>query len=161
VFLEALLLAARAAGLSTAVDTCGFAPRERLLELAPLVDLFLFDLKLADESRHLALTGLPLAPILANLRALAESGALVWLRIPIVPGFSDDADALAESARLAQAIPGLRRVHLLPYHRTGGAKFRRLGRAYALADLRPPSPERMESLAAIFRARGLDARVGG
>ena len=88
-FLEALLEACRAASVHTAVDTCGFAPRERLLALAPLVDLFLFDVKLVDDARHLALTGVPAAPILENLRALAAVHANVWIRVPVVPGLTD------------------------------------------------------------------------
>jgi pyruvate formate lyase activating enzyme len=52
-------------------------------------------------------------------------------------------------------------VDLLPYHSTGEAKFPRLGRTYALAGLQPPPSQKMEALAAIFRARGLATTLGG
>jgi pyruvate formate lyase activating enzyme len=52
-------------------------------------------------------------------------------------------------------------VDLLPYHRTGEAKFARMGRSYALAGLAPPTPQRLEALAAVFRARGLATTIGG
>ncbi len=105
-FLAALLDACRAAEIHTAVDTCGFAPRERLLALAPLVDLFLFDVKLVDDARHRALTGLPSAPILANLRALAMVHPDVWIRVPVVPGFTDAEADLAATAALVAGLPG-------------------------------------------------------
>jgi len=159
-FLEALLEACRAASVHTAVDTCGFSSRARLLALAPLVDLFLFDVKLVDDARHLSLTGLPAAPILKNLRALAESGATVWIRVPVVPGHTDGERDLAATADLVAGLPGVRRVSLLPYHRTGAPKAGRLGREYALDALAPTPPERLETLAALFRDRGLDVQIG-
>jgi pyruvate formate lyase activating enzyme len=160
-FLTALLTACRAAGLHSAVDTCGFSSRERLLALTPLVDLFLFDVKLVDERRHLCLTGLPVAPILGNLRALAAIHANVWIRIPVVPGHTDDEADVAATASLVAGLPGVHRISLLPYHRTGAAKARRLGRDDPLDALHPPPAERLEALAALLRERGLAVQIGG
>jgi len=160
-FLKALLEACRAAGLHSTVDTCGFGPRERLLALAPLVDLFLFDVKLVDDARHRAMTGLPAAPILENLRALAEVHRNVWVRIPVVPGHTDAEADLAATAALVAGLPGVRHVSLLPFHRTGAAKARRLGRAFPLESLAPPPAERLCALAAVFRDRGLTVTIGG
>lgn len=160
-FLKALLESARSRGLTTCVDTCGAGSRRVLLSIAPLTDLFLFDLKVMDERRHRALTGLPLAPLLANLSALAHVHDRVWIRIPIVPGLTDDPDDLARTAAFAAGLPGVRRVSLLPYHRYGSAKFERLGRPYPLRGLEPPSPDRMGAIAALFRRHGLDTYIGG
>jgi pyruvate formate lyase activating enzyme len=159
-FLRSLLEACRHAGIPTAVDTCGFAPRERLLAVAPLVDLFLFDVKLVDDARHRDLTGLPVAPILENLQALAAVHGDVWIRIPVVPGRTDAEADLAATATLVAGLPGARQVSLLPYHSTGAAKARRLGRDYPLDALAPPSPERLDALAALFREHGLAVRIG-
>ena len=160
-FLRALLEAAHGHGLHTAVDTCGFAPREHLLGLVPLVDLFLFDVKLIDDERHRELTGLPTGPILDNLRALAEAHPSVWIRVPIVPGHTDDEADVAAIATLLDELPRIRHVSLLPFHATGGPKARRLGRPAPLESLAPPPPERMEALAGLFRERGLAVSIGG
>ena len=56
-FLLGCLEACRRLEIHTAVDTCGFAPRETLLQAAQLTDLFLFDLKLLDDRRHRELIG--------------------------------------------------------------------------------------------------------
>jgi len=159
-FLAALLEAGHAAGIHTAVDTCGFGARQRLLALAPLTDLFLFDVKLVDEARHRALTGLPVAPILENLRALTAVHGNVWIRIPVVPGHTDAEADVAATAALVAGLPSVRRVSLLPYHRTGAAKARRLGREYPLDTLAPPPAERLERLAALFREHGLAVQIG-
>jgi pyruvate formate lyase activating enzyme len=160
-FLAGLLAGCRAAGIHTAVDTCGFSSPERLLALASLVDLFLFDVKLVDDSRHRALTGLPAAPILDNLRSLAAVHRNVWIRVPVVPGHTDAEVDVAATAALAAGLPGVRRVSLLPYHRTGTQKLRRLGRTSPLDALAPPSPARLDTLAALFRERGLAVEIGG
>jgi pyruvate formate lyase activating enzyme len=160
-FLRALLSAAKARGLSTAVETCGAGSRQALLSVAPLVDLFLYDLKTCDPERHRAHIGLPLAPILANLSALADVHPTIWIRIPIVPGFTDDEGDLARTAEIVASTRGVRRVHVLPYNPAGVAKFERLGRGCTVATVAPPTSERMETLAAIFRARGLDTHIGG
>jgi pyruvate formate lyase activating enzyme len=102
----------------------------------------------------------PASPILDNLRALAAARANVWIRVPIVPGHTDGEADLAATAALVAGLPGVRRVSLLPYHRTGAPKARRLGREYALDALAPPPPERLETLAALFRDRGLDVQIG-
>jgi pyruvate formate lyase activating enzyme len=160
-FLRALLEACRAERIHAAVDTCGFAPRETLLSLAPLVDLFLFDVKLVDDARHRELTGLPVSPILENLKALAAVHPNVWVRIPVVPGHTDAEADLRATAALVAGLSGVRKVSLLPFHRTGAAKARRLGRPFPLESLAPPPAERLESLAAVFRARGLNVAIGG
>jgi pyruvate formate lyase activating enzyme len=159
-FLRGLLKGARAHGLHTAVDTCGFASREAVLGLAPLVDLFLFDVKLPDDARHREATGLPSDSILANLRALVDAHPAVWIRVPIVPGYTDHP---IDVAAIVALVAGLSRpcpVSLLPYHATGAAKARRLGRPSSLEALAPPTPDHLETLADLFRERGLAVSIG-
>jgi len=45
-FLRGLLEACRARGVHTALDTSGYAPEADLIAVAPLVDLFLYDVKI-------------------------------------------------------------------------------------------------------------------
>ncbi len=161
-FVMELLDGCRAAGVHVALDTCGQAPRERVLAAGTRADLVLYDLKCADDARHRAATGSGNADILANLRALAEAGATLWLRVPVVAGFNDDDVNAAATARLASEL-GVRRVSLLPYHELGTHKrgegaARRHGSAVAPA---PPAAARLAELAARYRERGLDVGLGG
>lgn len=161
-FLLAALEACRAEGLHVAVDTCGFAAREVVLAAAALSDLLLWDVKTLHPARHLELTGVPLAPILENLAAVSRAGARIWLRLPVIPGVSDDAASVARAVALAERTRGVERVSLLPYHSTASGKRERLARRpdpFAAAP--PPSRELMSSLAARFVPTGIPTSIGG
>ncbi len=160
-FLGALLSACRRKGIRTAVDTAGLAPWETFAGLLPLVDLFLFDLKLIDEGRHRRFTGVSNRAVLENLRRLSRSGAELAVRVPLLPGVNDaprDLDALADfCAALGRRHP----VHLLPYHRGYAGKLKRLGRKDALPAAAPPSAPQKERAQKAFAGHGLDVFFGG
>ncbi len=160
-FLLECLIACRARGIPTAVDTSGYAPREAILDVAAQTDLFLFDLKVLDAERHRSWTGVPVEAIIGNLRALDEKGVAVWLRVPVVPGWNDRPGDLEAIGGLAAGLRGIRRIHLLPYHRMAAEKYRSIGRSYPLADMKPPPLEKLEQMAMRLSSFGLDVHVGG
>jgi pyruvate formate lyase activating enzyme len=154
-FVLALLEECRAQNIRTALDTCGFGRAEDLLAMSRLAEIVLYDLKLMDDARHRQHCGAPNAPILANLRALSEVHKRIWIRVPVIPGVNDDAENLRAIARFTATLPGVQQVNLLPYHKTGLSKHRRVGNEYAHPDLQPPSPEQMAAAARYFRDCGL------
>lgn len=160
-FLKALLASCRAEGLRTAVDTCGFACTDILLEVAGLADLMLYDLKMMDDAKHRQYTGVSNAPVLANLKALAGVHNNIWLRVPVIPGINDSDENLHAVAGFAASLRGIRQVNLLPYHKIGLPKFRRLGQPYPLENVELPSADRMASALNLFRHFGLSTRIGG
>ena len=52
-------------------------------------DLVLFDLKVLDPAEHTRLTGRTNETILRNFEWLVRSGALVRVRVPVIPGEND------------------------------------------------------------------------
>ncbi len=125
-FLRALLEACRSEAIDTAVDTSGYVSSDELLSAAPLVDLFLYDLKVMDDHRHRQWTGVSNAGILENLRALGNIHHNIWIRVPLVPGFNDDPEQVAAAADFAASVPGVRQVNLLPYHAAAAHKWKNL-----------------------------------
>jgi pyruvate formate lyase activating enzyme len=63
--------------------------------------------------------------------------------------------------QFAASLAGIRQINLLPYHKTGMHKFKRLGLPYEMADVVPPSPQLLADVLERFRAAGLNARIGG
>ncbi len=159
-FLGACLDGCRAREIRTAVDTSGHAAPEVIAALVPRVDLWLYDLKHPDAARHAALTGVGNELILANLAQLARADATVWIRIPVIPGFNDAPAEIEAAGRLVADLPGLRRVHLLPYHAAAATKRERFGLSEAPAAPAPP-PDHLADLAGRLVALGLDVHLGG
>lgn len=160
-FLQALLTACREKKLHTAVDTCGHAPFADYEKILPLTDLFLFDLKIMDEGKHRSLTGVSNLLLLDNLQRLSRSGQSLAIRVPLIPGCNDSAADMRELAEFCASLPRLHPVHLLPYHRGGGGKMKRLGRNDPLANTRPPTPAAVQMAKEIFLKRKLTVKIGG
>ncbi|MFW6032248.1 MAG: radical SAM protein [Phycisphaeraceae bacterium] len=127
-FCRALLEAAKAEGIHTCLDTCGQVPTDRLLALAPLVDVFHYDLKLTGDAEHRRWTGVDGRLIRRNLEALREAGARIILRCPIIPGVNDDPQHLAALDALERSAPAFEAVERLDYHASAAAKYDDLGR---------------------------------
>ncbi len=161
-FLVRLLDECRSRGFHTAVDTAGLVSTEILLEVAQHTDLFLYDLKLMDSVRHREWTGVPNEKILANLRILAENGANINVRIPLVGGVNDDEENILQTARFLSVLPGEKiRVNLLPYHKIAQTKYAKLGRGEEFRLLDEPTTERLQEAQEIFRIHGIEVVIGG
>ena len=145
----------RQADIHVAVETCGHVTWGVLSSFLDAVDLFLYDVKLADERRHREQTGAGNRRILANLRRLGEAGAAVIVRVPLVPGVNDDEPAIAAIAHRVAEL-GLRRIALLPFNPATEGKYSWLGRSSALAGAQPQDADRVRALERILEAEPLE-----
>jgi pyruvate formate lyase activating enzyme len=160
-FLDALLDACGSAEIHTVLDTTGYAPAGDLLRIADKVRLFLFDLKLIEEGQHIAYTGVSNRPILDNLALLARRGRPLRIRFPLVPGITDRPDNLDRLAALVGELAAVEGIDVLPFHRIGGDKWRRLGGEHRLQRLAPPSSGQIDAAVARLAACGKPIAVGG
>lgn len=159
-FLRSLLAACREREIHTAVDTSGYATPETVRAVAPLTDLFLYDLKLMDRKKHREYTGVGNELILENLALLAAEHPRVAVRIPLVPGITDRGENLRAIARFLRGLP-LAYIELLPYHASGSDKYRRLGREYQLNHLVQPGRRQLQEAANSLAAAGHITKIGG
>ncbi len=147
-------------GLSTALDTCGYAPWEVFEGILAHTDLVLFDVKHLDPEMHLEGTGVDNDLILDNLRRMTASGRTrVWIRIPVIPGYNDS----EEHARaLAERLAGMpvEKVSLLDYHEWGKPKYGFLGKEVPFQGEVSEDPERLERLKGIMESAGLSVTIG-
>lgn len=124
-FVYALAQVAKAEGISIMMETSGHAKTEDFIKIAALCDCFLYDCK-ASTARHKELTGVEDTLILKNLDLLYQLGARIVLRCPIVPSANLDDDFIEKIAKLHRKYPTMK-IQLMPYHRTGIEKARRMG----------------------------------
>jgi pyruvate formate lyase activating enzyme len=159
-FVEALLRLCSEAGIATALDTCGYADWGVYERLLPHLDLVLYDLKILDRERHRQATGVYPDRILANAAAIAERGMPMWVRTPVIPGYTDDEENIgALAAFIRSRLPTVQRWDLLAYTNLGVAKYRRLGLPYPLEETQLPARHHMERLAAVAADGGGPAVV--
>ncbi len=122
-----ILKKAKQKKIHTILETSGYASRERLLAIAPYVDLFLWDIKLTDETLHQKYTGVPLKPIIRNLKLADKAGAKTVLRLILVPEVNMTNNHFENIASLYAGLENVQGIELLKYHDFGISKAGKLG----------------------------------
>jgi len=160
-FLGDLLAQCRRNGMHTTLDTSGFAPWAAIEAVRRHVDLFLFDLKGIDDPTHRRVTGVSNRLILQNVIKLSRLGHSLVIRFPLIPGVNDSPESVQRMGEFIQALPHLDHLDLIPYHRIGVDKYRRLGMPYPFGETEPPSQETVEAAASHLRSFNLTVHIGG
>jgi pyruvate formate lyase activating enzyme len=113
-----------------------------------------------DGEKHRAYTGRDNSLILSNARFLAESGASVLFRQPLIPGVNDTEENIRATAAFIRSLGredlGLQ---LIAYHRMGAAKYAALDLPYLMGDLPAMLPEKADAVRAKYEALGVSCTV--
>lgn len=147
-FCAELLKKLKTAGINTAVDTCGFVPKEHIDKVIPYTDIFLYDIKAIDEDVHITCTGQSNKRILENLKYIDSLGKKTEIRIPFVPEYN--ANQIEKTAEFLSALKNVKAVTILPYHNYAGSKYDALGMENTLPK-RLPTDEQIQIAEAIIQ----------
>ncbi|MFJ6926695.1 pyruvate formate-lyase-activating protein [Streptomyces nigra] len=156
-FTAAVLRRCKEAGLHTALDTSGFLGARASDALLADTDLVLLDIKSFDVATYRKLTGGVLAPTLNFATRLNGLGRRVWIRYVLVPGWTDDEDAVEGLAGFLAGLACVERVDILPFHKLGAAKYDALDIPFPLRDTPVPDEALVDRVRGQFRRRGLKA----
>jgi pyruvate formate lyase activating enzyme len=143
-YVVALLKKYRSVGVHTAIETTGFAPWEKLKQVAEWCNLIFYDVKIMDAAKHKKYIGVDNGLILENLKKLSEGFPEVELivRTPVIPGINNHESDIMDIVAFLKTLPHLSDYELMPYHAYGSAKYDQLGMLYQLKDVgsleRPP-----------------------
>lgn len=159
-------------GLDCAIESCLAVGADNLEPFLDLPLTWLVDLKHTDTLLFREGTGGDLSIVLANMERLARRGAKLVFRVPVIPGFNDNDQALdaivahaADLSRLAGLGPGPSRpqacLDLLPYHDFASGKYAALGRPYPYPQGLSVSRILLEHYARVGIERGLATTIGG
>lgn len=146
-------------GINTCLDTSAqpFTRREPLFskfnELMKYTDLILLDIKHIDDNVHRELTGHTNENILDCARYLSEIEKPVWIRHVLVPGITDDDNALKQLRAFIDTLSNIKRVDILPYHSLAIFKWEKLGLDYSLKSVEAPTKDRIENARMILGAK--------
>ena len=138
-FCAELLKALKVQGINTAVDTCGFVPKEAIDKVLPYTDKFLYDIKAIDEDVHIKCTGQSNKQILENIKYIDSFDIPIEVRIPYVPNFNDN--QIDKIADFLKPIKNITAVKVLPYHNYAGSKYAALNMENTLPESLPTNKE--------------------
>lgn len=162
-FTRDLLRAAKEEWFSTAMESMGYAPYSVIETILPYLDQYLLDIKHMNPQKHKQFTGKSNEIMLENARKIAESGMTeLSIRVPVIPTFNDTPEEIKQIAQFADKLPGVARIHLLPYHRLGQDKYEGLQREYQMKEIVPPTAAHMEMLKkCVEQSTRLICQIGG
>jgi pyruvate formate lyase activating enzyme len=165
-FAEQLLEVLKTASIHTALDTCGLCAPHTLERLWPLVDLFLFDLKLYDPALHLHYTGQDNALILENLRWLAgqvhehPGEKELWVRTPLIPGATYSYENITNLGAFVSRLDGaVQRWELCAFNNLGRDKYRRLDLDWPYKETPLLQQTDLDQAGAWARLSGVDPQI--
>ena len=164
-FLQGLIEKCYLNNISTAIETCGYVPWENFKRIIERIDYVLYDLKHIDSKTHKELTGVPNEQILKNAQKLAKSKTNMIIRIPLIPGYTDDEKNINGIGEFVKSL-SVKEVHLLPYHRLGKEKYKFTHNSYMLENLQDMATTETGRLLIkksrlILESYGLKVFVGG
>ncbi|MCP4966136.1 MAG: glycyl-radical enzyme activating protein, partial [bacterium] len=97
-----------------------------------------------------------------NLVTLAETGASINIRIPLIAGVNDDDENVQQTAAFVANLAGAKKqINLLLYHNIASKKYEKLGESYDLGGLAEPDQATLDRATAVFDAHGLPVVFGG
>ncbi|MQY78560.1 MAG: radical SAM protein, partial [Bacteroidetes bacterium] len=161
-FSLALLQACKGKNIHITLDTTGYCNEEKFRELLEKVDLYLYDIKILNDSLHKKYTGVSNKVSLNNLRTLTEAKENVILRFPIIPGITDTSENINDlKAFLGSFNHDIKEIHLLPYHNIATNKYKRLRITNQLEGVRSLGKKDLTGLKTEFEKEGYIVRIGG
>lgn len=164
-FLLELFTLAKEKKIHTCLDTSGItycagesSYKKKLDELMKVTDLVMLDIKHIDPEAHKELTGHDNGRILDFARYLTEKEVPVWIRHVVVPGITDDPEALGRLGAFLSTLPNVKALDVLPYHVMGVSKYKELNIPYPLEGVEPTTQEQAKKAREIILQAFREAR---
>ena len=160
-FIKKLFQQTQALGLTTCLDTSGFADvnSAEIQEVLQYTDLVLLDIKHMQDQAHRELTGVSNKATLAFARYLNSCNIPMIIRYVVLPTINDNKQQLEQLALFLTSLDNLVSIELLPYHEMGKYKWQHLNKQYALTHLKPPSLAHMKSCQSLINNYSLNVVI--
>ena len=160
-FILNFLMKCKEDGISTALDTCGYANPEIYQRLLPYIDLVLFDIKEIDSNKHKEYTGVPNDKIMENAvwisEFLKQNGKKMWIRTPVIPKYTATAENIKGIGEfIVNKLNNFpERWDLLSFNRLCADKYSRLSIDWILKDEPLMTKEQMNYFLEIAKTTGV------
>lgn len=135
-------------GIHTAIQTQGSLYRDTymFLELINLTDLFIVDLKGVNNLEALSIAGARIDNTFKLLDNLNYLNKKFWITYVLLPGINDKDETAKEMANILNKYNSENfDFRVLPYHKLGLDKYRKLGKTYELENLKEATKDDVRS----------------
>lgn len=146
-FLIELFRLCKMNNIHTAVDTSAFynsRDGKLLQKLIPLTDLFILDIKAAQEVLHKKITSRRLGEVADFLNILESEEKPYWLRYVLVPKLNDSKKDLLALKKMLAGLNYCEKFDFLPYHTLGKHKWEYMKIKYPLRYTCAASPQHIK-----------------
>ena len=145
-FLLELLRECKKHNIHTCLDTSGVGIGD-YDEILSYTDLVLYDVKGITAKGYEDICGRAMDETIRFQKALAKSGTKTIVRQVIVPGVNDNNSYMRDlKSYIRNNIPTAIKVELLPFHKLGAHKYKKLGKADPYADIPSMDPDKTNKL---------------
>lgn len=152
-FLLESLKALKENDINTCIDTSGFGPAKYFDEILKYTDTLLLDVKSFSDAGYREIAGAGDSIFQKFIKAVNNSSVDVIIRHVMVPGYSDNKNAMDKLINyISPIIKVVNRIEILPFHKMGEEKYKELGMNYELTEI----PEMNKT-----RALGFEHYVNG
>lgn len=158
-FLLEMLERSKETGIHTAIETCGYFDSSLIDELVPLIDLFLFDLKQIDTTKHRESTGKDNKRILDNfISILKKTGnKRIVPRIPLIPGVNTDNASIDMLADFLILNGFHEEINLMAYNPLSKSKYDKIGRSIEYKEFGDLDTDKIQQITGRLAENGLKA----
>jgi pyruvate formate lyase activating enzyme len=154
-----LLKLCKEAHIHTAIETCGFARQEIILKIAEKTDLFLFDIKIIDDEKHITYTGRSNQQIISNIEALSSINKPIIARIPLIPEITDTLENITQIIELCKKN-NIQEATLGIYHNLGIQKYTDFGMPCYFSEDPPLNQnEKYLQYCELFKSNGIACEI--
>jgi pyruvate formate lyase activating enzyme len=110
-----------------------------------------------DSPEHKQFTGVPNEPILQNLEALSKKRKSMSIRIPIIPGVTDESQNIGKIGKFLSSLTCSVQIGLLPFHGAWAHKCKKLGKEIRVSKWQTPSEADIGKIREELASYGLTA----
>lgn len=154
-FLRSLSQGLYDAGISLAIETCGYFDWERARDIFENMHHVFLDMKHMDERIHRDLTGVSNEIILQNAQHIHDTGVSLTIRIPVIPDINGTPENFSATADFLKTKLPHASLELLPYHDLGKEKYEAIGLQGHISNFIIPDEKFMRKAESFFRENGI------
>ena len=147
-FLTAMLKKCKEKNIHTAIETAMCVNWETAKKPLILSALIFCDIKAINDEKHKKATGASNRLILENIQRLSQMNKKIVIRVPVIPGFSED--EIEKIAEFVKKLPNVCDVELLAFHSICAGKYKSLNRKFEAEDIKTPTSDQLKKLYEYF-----------